>query len=58
MEDDEFRGAFDSEVDQWALAVMIEMEVFIQALDELEAWNELLGQKTEYEAPQSPSSQP
>ncbi|KAG0640114.1 hypothetical protein HOY80DRAFT_920624 [Tuber brumale] len=46
MEDDEFRGVFDSEVDQWALAVVIEMEVFIQALDELEAWNELLGQKT------------
>lgn len=58
MEDDEFRGVFDYEVDQWALAVMIEMEVFIQALDELEVWNELLGQKTEYESPQSPSSQP
>ncbi|KAG0133595.1 hypothetical protein HOY82DRAFT_556132 [Tuber indicum] len=46
MEDDEFRGVFDSDVDQWALTVVIEMEVFIQALDELEAWNELLGQKT------------
>ncbi|RPA96950.1 nuclear pore protein 84/107 [Choiromyces venosus 120613-1] len=47
MEDGEIRGVFDSEVDQWALAVLVEMEVFIQALDELEAWNELLGQKTD-----------
>ncbi|CUS06982.1 unnamed protein product [Tuber aestivum] len=51
MEDDGFRGVFDSEVDQWALAVIIEMEVFIQALDELEAWNELLGQRTERHHP-------
>ncbi|PWW77004.1 hypothetical protein C7212DRAFT_357432 [Tuber magnatum] len=51
LEDDGIKGVFDSEVDQWALAVMIEMEVFIQALDELEAWNELLGQRTERHHP-------
>ena len=44
----EFTGPFEAKADSWALCVLVEFEVFIQALDAWEEWGEIIARRAEY----------